>query len=122
MDYLTPHTSRQSSGPPWRLGPAELRYLLQRYKKPVVDDEPARNGTPQFGGPREATSPYDHIVHILNVWREGGYPTYHHDMFQMGLGHPTVPPSGIPDPEFSPYHRVVFEFLKVADRYRPGVE
>lgn len=117
MDYLTPHTSRQSFGKPWEIAPAEIRYLIARFGKPVVDDEPARNGTPQFGGPKTATSPYDHIVQILNVWKEGGYPTYHHDMFQMGAGHATVPPSGIPDPEFSPYHKVVFQFLKERARY-----
>jgi hypothetical protein len=118
MDYLTPHTSRQIVGKPWVIGPSEIGYLIARYGRPVVDDEPARNGTSSFGGPKEPTSPYDHIAQILNVWRVGGYPTYHHDMFQMGAGHPTVPPSGIPDPEFSPYHRVVFEFLKMRARYQ----
>ncbi|HYO79757.1 MAG TPA: hypothetical protein VES20_00020 [Bryobacteraceae bacterium] len=38
-------------------------------------------------------------------------------MFQMGKGHPTVPPTGIPDPEFNPYHRQVLEFLALRDRY-----
>jgi hypothetical protein len=118
MDYLTPHTSRQGAGKPWEIGPAEIGYLLARYRKPVVDDEPARNGTAQFGGPREPTSPYDHILQIAAVWRAGGHLTYHHDMFQMGAGHPSVPPSGIPDPEFSPYHRAVFEFLKLRARYQ----
>ena len=118
MDYLTPHTSRQGAGKPWVIAPAELRYLLARYRKPIVDDEPARNGTAQFGGPKEPTSPFDHILQIAAVWREGAYPTYHHDMFQMGAGHPTVPPSGIPDPEFSPYHRAVFDFLKLRSRYQ----
>ena len=51
------------------------------------------------------------------VWQEGGYVTYHHDMFQTGAGTPAVPPSGIPDPEFSPYHRQVFEFLARRTRY-----
>lgn len=118
MDYLTPHTSRQDAGKPWEVGPAEIRYLIARYGRPVVDDEPARNGTASFGGPKVPTSPYDHVVQILNVRREGGYPTYHHDMFQMGAGHASVPPSGVPDPEFSAYHRVVFEFLKAGERYR----
>ena len=44
---------------------------------------------------------------------------YHHDMFQTGYGTPAVPPSGIPDPEFSPYHKQVFEFLKLRERYEP---
>jgi hypothetical protein len=117
LDYLTPHTSRQGAGRPWEIAPREIAYLLQRYRKPVVDDEPARNGTPQFGGPRDATSPYDHILQIWQVWQLGGYITYHHDMFQTGYGTPAVPPSGIPDPEFSPYHRQVFEFIALRDRY-----
>ena len=119
LDYLTPHTSRQGAGRPWVLAPAEIRYLLLRYKKPVVDDEPARTGTAKFGGPGEQTYPYDHIIHIWEVWKAGGYITYHHDMFQMGAGAPTVPPSGVPDPEFSPYHRTVFEFIRLRNRYAP---
>jgi hypothetical protein len=119
LDFLTPHTSRQGAGRTWEIAPREIAYLLARYRKPVVDDEPARNGTPRFGGPREATSPNDHILQIQAVWQAGGYVTYHHDMFQMGKGHPTVPPSGIPDPEFNPYHRRVFEFLAMRDRYMP---
>jgi hypothetical protein len=81
FDYLTPHTSRQGKAPHWELAAKELAGLKARFNKPVVDDEPARNGTPQFGGPKVPTSPYDHVVQILNVWRMGGYPTYHHDMF-----------------------------------------
>jgi hypothetical protein len=117
MDYLTPHTSRQRAGKTWEIAPAEIRYLLRRIGKPVVDDEPARNGTPNFGGPRDATYPTDHILQMWAVMREGGYVTYHHDMFQTGAGSPPVPPSGIPDPEFSPYHRTVFEFLSRRTRY-----
>jgi hypothetical protein len=119
LDFLTPHTSRQGSGKTWEVAPREIAFLLARYRKPVVDDEPARNGTPRFGGPGEATSPFDHILHLRAVWQAGGYATYHHDMFQMGKGHPSVPPSGIPDPEFSPYHRNVFEFLAIRERYMP---
>ena len=117
MDYLTPHTSRQNAGPPWEIAPAEIRYLIARYGKPVVDDEPARNGTAQFGGPRGETHPEDHILQIQRVREAGGYVIYHHDMFQTGRGSPAVPPSGIPDPEFSPYHRRVFEFLALGSRY-----
>jgi hypothetical protein len=120
LDFLTPHTSRQGAGPPWEIAPAEIAYLLARFRKPVVDDEPARNGTARFGGPKSPTSPFDHILQIGRVWQVGGYPTYHHDMFQTGAGSPEVPPSGIPDPEFSPYHRVVFEFLAQRDRYAPA--
>lgn len=117
MDYLTPHTSRQSAGAPWEIAPAEIRYLITRYGKPVVDDEPSRNGTAQFGGPRGATFPEDHIVQIQRVREAGGFVIYHHDMFQTGRGSAAVPPSGIPDPEFSPYHRRVFEFLARGSRY-----
>lgn len=117
LDFLSPHTSRQGAGKTWEIAPKEIAYLLARYRKPVVDDEPARNGTAQFGGPKVPTNPYDHIVQILAVWREGGYVVYHHDMFQMGKGHPSVPPTGIPDPEFNPYHRQVLEFLAHRDRY-----
>lgn len=117
LDYLTPHTSRQTSGRPWEIAPREVAYLLKRYEKPVVDDEPARNGTRQFGGPLETTSPSDHILQIWQVWQLGGYITYHHDMFQTGYGTPAVPPSGIPDPEFSPYHREVFQFIAMRERY-----
>lgn len=116
-DILTPHTTRQGAGKPWEIAPAEIEYLLKRYRKPVVDDEPARNGTADFGGPKEPTSPYDHIVQIAKVWELGAYVVYHHDMFQTGAGSPAVPPTGIPDPEFSPYHRVVFEFLAQRQRY-----
>jgi hypothetical protein len=119
LDYLTPHTPRQGSGRHWQLAPQQIASLLKQYRKPVVDDEPARNGTPMFGGPKEATSPFDQIVQIYQVWQAGGYVTYHHDMFQTGYGTPAVPPSGIPDPEFSPYHRKVLEFIALRDRYMP---
>jgi hypothetical protein len=119
LDFLSPHTSRQGAGRTWEIAPKEIAYLLSRWRKPVVDDEPARNGTPQFGGPKETTSPYDHILQIRAVWQAGGYVIYHHDMFQMGKGHPTVPPTGIPDPEFNPYHRQVLEFLGMRHRYMP---
>jgi len=119
LDFLTPHTSRQGAGRHWEIAPKEIAYLLARYRKPVVDDEPARNGTPNFGGPRDATDPHDHILQIYAVWQLGAYITYHHDMFQTGYGSPAVPPSGIPDPEFSPYHRHVLEFIAVQPRYRP---
>ena len=122
FDYLTPHTSRQGVAKTWVLAPAEIRYLRERFGKPVVDDEPARNGTASFGGPKDKTWPADHIIHIWEVWRAGGYATYHHDMFQTGAGSAAVPPSGIPDPEFSPYHRLVFEFLARRERYMPSMQ
>ena len=121
LDFLTPHTSRQGSGRTWEIAPQEIAYLLAAFKKPVVDDEPARNGTPQFGGPKDATSPHDHIVQIAKVWALGGYITYHHDMFQTGYGTPACPPHGIPDPEFSPYHHEVLKFIAQRTRYMaPG--
>jgi hypothetical protein len=117
LDYLTPHTTRM--GRYWEAAPDEVASLRKKFGKPVVDDEPARNGTTQFGGPQGDTSSFDHIVQILNVWRNGGYPTYHHDMFQTGYGTPSCPPSGIPDPEFNPYHRTVFDFLTRRERFSP---
>jgi hypothetical protein len=123
LDFLTPHTSRQTAGRTWEIAPKEIAYLLARYRKPVVDDEPARNGTASFGGPRAGTttSPYDHIIQIQKVWELGGYITYHHDMFQTGYGTPAIPPDGIPDPEFSPYHRQVLEFIALRSRYMPAI-
>ncbi|HEY3454127.1 MAG TPA: hypothetical protein VGK64_05945 [Bryobacteraceae bacterium] len=120
FDYLTPHTTRQNRGNPWQVAPTEVKYLLELYRKPVVDDEPARNGTHLHGGPPGATYPADHILQIFEMWQIGAYITYHHDMFQTGYGTPAVPPSGIPDPEFSPYHRAVFEFIRLRDRYTPA--
>jgi hypothetical protein len=122
LDFLTPHTSRQwqLAGRHWEVAPAEIRYLLERYRKPVVDSEPARTGTPKFGGPRDRTYPTDHILQINGVWQAGAYITYHHDMFQTGRGTPPVPPSGIPDPEYNPYHRTVLEFIALRDRYMPA--
>lgn len=117
LDFLTPHTTRHGKSRHWEIAPREIAGLLKKFHKPVVDDEPARNGTPQFGGPRGPTSPYDHILQIYAVWLAGGYSIYHHDMFQTGYGSPACPPSGIPDPQFSPYHRVVFDFLSHRDRY-----
>lgn len=97
-----------------------MAYLLARYRKPVVDDEPARTGTAKFGGPKGDTSPFDHILQMRAVWAAGGHVTYHHDLFQTGAGSPAVPPGGVPDPEFSPYHRTVFEFLAGRDRHLPA--
>lgn len=122
LDFLTPHTARQVAGRHWSIAPAEVAYLLAAYEKPVIDDEPARNGTPNFGGPEEDTSPYDQILQIARMWELGAYVTYHHDMVQTGYGTPAVPPHGIPDPEFNPYHRQVLEFLRLKTRYmRPGM-
>jgi hypothetical protein len=117
LDFLTPHTSRQNAGRPWEIAPREIAFLIARHRKPVVDDEPARNGTSRFGGPDGATSPFDHVVQIQRVREVGGYITYHHDMFQTGYGTPAIPPSGIPDPEFNPYHHEVLKFIALGARY-----
>ena len=117
MNYLSPHTTRQWVGRHWEVAPREIDYLLYRYKKPVVDDEPARNGTSHFGGPNAPTSPFDQIAQILAVWQIGGYVVYHHDMFQLGNDASTIPPSGVPDPEFNPYHHTVFRLLADSERY-----
>lgn len=120
LDYLTPHTTRNGAAPHWKSAPAEIAYLLRVFRKPVVDDEPARNGTGRFGGPKQPTTPFDHILQIHEIWQLGAYITYHHDMFQGGSGAPEVPPHGIPDPEFSPYHRQVLEFIAQRKRYMPA--
>ena len=52
------------------------------------------------------------MAQIDRVRAVGGYHNYHHDMFQSGSGASTTPPLGIPDPEFSDYHRPVFEHLR----------
>lgn len=120
LDYLSPHTVRQAAGRHWEIAPHEIAYIMKRYRKPVVDDEPARNGTSSFGGPKETTSPFDQIVQIYQVWQLGAYIVYHHDMFQTGYGSPAVPPHGIPDPEFNPYHRAVLDFIAQRERYQPA--
>jgi hypothetical protein len=116
LDFLSPHTSRDDYRH-WNLAPKEIAFLMAKYAKPVVDDEPARRGTPDFGGPKVETSPVDHIIHMYNVLRAGGHVIYHHDMFQTGYGTDAIPQNGIPDPDFSPYHRQVFDFLKNREKY-----
>lgn len=121
LDFLSPHTSRQDDLH-WEIAPAEIAYLIRKYNKPVVDDEPARKGTAHFGGPKGETTPYDHILHIYNIWKAGGHAIYHHDMFQTGYGTEAIPPSGIPDPEFSTYHQEVFRFLANKERFLRHLE
>lgn len=116
MDFLSPHTTRDD-GQHWEIAAEEIKSLLETYQKPVVDDEPARKGTPKFGGPKSPTSPCNHILQIYNVWKAGGYVIYHHDMFQTGYGTEAVPENGIPAPGFSTYHDQVFDFLSLKDRY-----
>jgi hypothetical protein len=116
LDFLSPHTTRTTNRH-WDIAPKEIEYLIEVYQKPVVDDEPARRGTPKFGGPKSATFPTDHILHIYNVWNAGGYAVYHHDMFQTGYGSDAIPATGIPVPGFSAYHDEVFEFIKNKKRF-----
>ncbi len=85
--------------------------MLEAYKKPVIDDEPARCGTLNFGG-NEDTKIEWHIAQAEAVRKYGGYHNYHHDMFQLPYGSAPIPPSGIPEPEFSKFHLAVFEFLR----------
>ncbi len=116
LDYLSPHTTREDDRH-WEVAGKEIEYLIEKYNKPVVDDEPARKGTPKFGGPKSPTLPTDQIIHIYNVWKAGGYIIYHHDMFQIGTDRESVPLNGIPAPGFSEYHDQVFNFLKNKERY-----
>lgn len=120
LDFLSPHTSRNDNRH-WELAVEEISYLISKYGKPVVDDEPARRGTPDFGGPKSPTFPYDHILHIYNVLKAGGYAIYHHDMFQTGYGSDAIPPNGIPLPGFSQYHDHIFEFLRYKERYLKNI-
>lgn len=115
LDFLSPHTTRKTDRH-WEIAPEEISYLLAKYQKPVVDDEPARRGTPKFGGPKSENFPLDHILRMYNVWKAGGYVIYHHDMFQTGYGTDAVPSTGIPVPGFAEYHDEVFEFLKKKQR------
>ena len=113
MDLLTPHTVRRGAEVPfYEKGPEQIRMLLEKFGKPVVDDEPARSGPTQFGGIEGGTKPEWHVESIERVREIGGYPIYHHDMFQYGYQSELTPPSGIPEPAWSPFHRAVFEYLR----------
>jgi hypothetical protein len=113
MDLLTPHTVRRGAGRPfWEVAPQQIAGLLERFRKPVLDDEPARSGPTQFGGIEGGTRPEWHVAAIEGTRAAGGFPIYHHDMFQYGYDSPLTPPSGIPEPDWSPFHRVVFDHLR----------
>jgi hypothetical protein len=109
LDFLSPHTARKGSF--WEDAPRQIKNLLETYKKPVVDDEPARCGTRNFGGNGD-TKIEQHMAQLDAVRKVGGYHIYHHDMFQLGYGDPSIPPNGIPDPEFSKFHLQAFEYLR----------
>jgi hypothetical protein len=112
LDLLTPHTMRTEAYPFWYIAPSQIEYLLDTYKKPVIDDSPARTGPVMFGGIEGGTKPEQHIEHIRRVRAVGGYHNYLHDMFQSGYGSELTPPSGIPDPDFRAFHRQVFDYLR----------
>jgi hypothetical protein len=112
LDLLTPHTMRTEAYPFWYIAPAQIEFLLDTYKKPVIDDSPARTGPVMFGGIEGGTRPEQHIEHIRRVRAIGGYHNYLHDMFQSGYGSELTPPNGIPDPDFRAFHRQVFDWLR----------
>ncbi len=119
LDFLTQHTSRH--GNHWKRVGEEIKSLITKFNKPVVDDEPARCGTREtewLGGPKAETSPFDHVIHIYNVWKAGGHASYHHDMFQTGYGTKPIPPSGIPDPDYDQYHKIVLEMFLQIERFK----
>ncbi len=112
LDILAPHTTRRpKQGNFWEVAPLEIKELLEAYGKPVIDGEPARRGTREFGG-NEDTKVEWHIAQNEAVRKYGGYHIYHHDMFQLPYGSAPIPPSGIPEPEFSEFHLKVFEYLR----------
>ena len=100
LDFLSLHTTRDDNCH-WEVAVKEIEYLIKKYNKPVVDDEPARKGTPKFGGPKNKTSPTDHKIQIYNVWKAGGFIVYLHNMFQTGYGSIAIPLNGIPAPGFN---------------------
>jgi hypothetical protein len=110
LDLLTPHTTRHNNNF-WEAAPAEIERLIYTYGKPVIDDEPARTGIRDFGG-RPDSRIEQHLIHINRVHTCGGYHNYHHDMFQNGYNHPATPSLGIPNAEFSEFHRPIFEHLR----------
>jgi hypothetical protein len=110
LDLLTPHTTRHNA-PFWEVAPEEIATLIERYDKPVIDDEPARTGIRDFGG-RPDSRAEQHLEQIDRVRACGGYHVYHHDMFQNGYGHPATPPLGIPNAEYSEFHKPIFEHLR----------
>ena len=111
LDMLAPHTYRRGVGNFWDIAPDQIKYLLDRYQKPILDDEPARTGTPNFGGNPESQTE-QHIIHMDRVRENGGYSLYHPDMFQTGYGSKPVPLLGIPDPTYSPFHQPIFEHIR----------
>lgn len=111
MDILTPHTARSDTKDFWNVAAGQIKYLMDKFGKPVIDDEPARSGLTEHGGIPGGTKAWQHIEQIKLVRELGAYHLYHHDMFQNGYGHPNTPINGIPDPELE-LHKDVFNFLR----------
>lgn len=112
LDILTPHTVRGEAPEFWKIAPQQIADLIKKYQKPVIDDEPARCGLVNYGGIPGGTEPWQHIEQIKQVRAVGGYHIYHHDMFQNPYGDPATPTHGLPNPDFSPFHRQVFDYLR----------
>jgi hypothetical protein len=112
MDLLTPHTIRRGIRKFWLGAAKQVAELIATFGKPVIDDEPARCGLLAHGGIEGGTQARQHIEQCRLVREVGGYHLYHHDMFQRTYGYHATPPSGIPDPDFSPFHRQVFDYLR----------
>jgi hypothetical protein len=119
LDVLTPHTVRGEWGTFWEDAPRQLESLAAKFVKPIIDGEPARSGPIQFGGISGGTQPGQHIEQIKRVRSLGFYHVYHHDMFQYKHDPLLTPPNGIPDPDFSPFHRQVFDYLKEHRQWSP---
>lgn len=73
LDVLTPHTCRSEHENFWDKAAEEIGFLLNRYHKPVIDDEPARCGIVEHGGIPGGTQPWQHIQQIKNIRALGGY-------------------------------------------------
>jgi hypothetical protein len=116
LDLLTPHTVRRQDPRFWEVAPRQVQSLLELYSKPVIDDEPARDGTIKFGGIEGGTRAEWHIAQVEAVRKVGGYHIYHHDMFQ-NQDPDRTPAHGIPDPDFRDLHRKVFDYLAAHTRW-----
>ena len=64
LEVLTPHTVRQPPARFWVDGPRQVGLLVDKFAKPVIDDEPARAGLVTFGGIVGGTTPAQHVAHM----------------------------------------------------------
>lgn len=122
LDVLTPHTSRAGEANFWEQAANEVGYLLNRFGKPVIDDEPARCGVLDHGGIPGGTQPWQHIEQMNKVRALGAYHLYHHDMFQNGYGHPSIPATGVPDPDKNAFHKEVFKAIMTRSAQNPKTD